>query len=47
MQKSGFLKSPSAALGFNFFVTAHLYVRLTPQFLQALRLGLFTKPSFH
>jgi hypothetical protein len=42
----GFVKSPSAALRFNFVVAAHLLVRLTPQFLRALHLELFTKPSF-
>ncbi len=42
----GLVKSPSAALRFNFVVAAHLYVRLTPQFLRALQLELFTKPSF-
>jgi hypothetical protein len=41
----GLVKSPSAALRFNFVVAAHLYVRLTPQFLRALHLELFTKPS--
>jgi hypothetical protein len=29
-----------------FVVAAHLYVRLTPQFLRALHLEFFTKPSF-
>ena len=42
----GFVKSPSAALRGNFVVAAHLEVRLTPQFLRALHLELFTKPSF-
>jgi hypothetical protein len=42
----GFVKSPPAALRFNFVVAAHLKVRLTPQFLRALHLGLFTKSSF-
>jgi hypothetical protein len=42
----GFVKSPSAALRFNFVVAAYLVVRFTPQFLRALRLELFTKPSF-
>jgi hypothetical protein len=42
----GFVKSPSAVLRGNFVVAAQLYVRLTPQFLRALHLGLFTKPSF-
>jgi hypothetical protein len=42
----GLVKSPSAALRFNFVVAAHLEVRLTPQFLRALHLELFTKPSF-
>jgi hypothetical protein len=42
----GFVKSPSAALRCNFVVAAHLSVRLTPQFLRALHLELFTKPSF-
>jgi hypothetical protein len=41
----GFVKSPSAALRFNFVVAAYLYVRFTPQFLRALHLELFTKPS--
>jgi hypothetical protein len=40
----GFVKSPSAALRFNFVVAAYLQVRLTPQFLRALQLELFTKP---
>jgi hypothetical protein len=31
----GLVKSPSAALRGNFVVAAHLYVRLTPQFLRA------------
>jgi len=30
----------------SFVVTAHLYVRLSPQFLRALHLELFTKPSW-
>jgi hypothetical protein len=30
----------------NFVVAAHLKVRLTPQFLRALHLELFTKPFF-
>jgi hypothetical protein len=42
----GFVKGPSAALRFNFAVAAHLKVRLTPQFLRALHLEPFTKPSF-
>jgi hypothetical protein len=42
----GFVKSPSAALRCNFVVAAHQKVRLTPQFLRALHLELFTKPSF-
>jgi hypothetical protein len=42
----GFVKSPSAALRFNIVVAAYLYVRFTPQFLRALHLELFTKPSF-
>ncbi|MCX5911989.1 MAG: hypothetical protein NTV04_08665, partial [Deltaproteobacteria bacterium] len=41
----GFVKSPSAALRFNFVVAAYLYVRFTPQFLRALHLELFTNPS--
>jgi hypothetical protein len=41
-----FVKSPSAALRFNFVVAAYLVVRFTPQFLRALHLELFTKPSF-
>jgi len=40
----GFVKSPSAALRFNFVVAAHLLERFTPQFLRALHLELFTKP---
>jgi hypothetical protein len=32
-------------LRFNFVVAAHLQVRFTPQFLRALQLELFTKPS--
>jgi hypothetical protein len=39
----GFVKSPSAALRFNFVVAAYLVVRFTPQFLRALQLELFTK----
>jgi len=31
----GFVKSPSAALRFNFVFAAHLFVRFTPQFLRA------------
>jgi hypothetical protein len=31
----GFVKSPSAALRFNFVVAAYLVVRFTPQFLRA------------
>jgi len=42
----GFVKGPSAALRFNFVAAAHLLMRLTPQFLRALHLELFTKPSF-
>jgi len=42
----GFVKNPSAVLRFNFVVAAHMFVRFTPQFLRALRLELFTKPSF-
>ena len=42
--KDGLVKSPSAALRFNFVVAAHLLVRFTPQFLRALHLELFTKP---
>jgi hypothetical protein len=42
--KNGFVKSPSAALRCNFVAAAHLFVRLTPQFLRALHLELFTKP---
>jgi len=41
----GFVKSPSAALRCNFVVAAHLSVRLTPQFLSALHLELFSQPS--
>jgi hypothetical protein len=44
-QNDGFVKSPSAALRFNFVVAAYLYVRFTPQFLRAWHLELFTKPS--
>jgi len=33
------------ALRFNFVAAAHPLVRLTPQFLRALHLELFTKPS--
>jgi hypothetical protein len=46
MKTDGFVKSPSAALHFNFVAAAHLQVRLTPQFLRALHLEFFTKPSF-
>jgi hypothetical protein len=42
----GFTKSPSAALRFNFVAAAHRTLRFTPQFLRALHLELFTKPSF-
>jgi hypothetical protein len=41
----GFVKSPSAALRCNFVIAAYPLVRLTPQFLRALHLELFTKPS--
>jgi hypothetical protein len=41
-----FVKNPSAALRFTFVVAAYLQVRLPPQFLCALHLELFTKPSF-
>jgi hypothetical protein len=41
---NGLAKSPSAALRFNFVIAAHPDVRLTPQFLRALHLELFTKP---
>jgi len=45
-----FVKSPSVPLGAglrgNFVAAAHPLVRLTPQFLRALHLELFTKPSF-
>jgi hypothetical protein len=44
-KSDGFAKSPSAALRFNFVPAAHMGVRLTPQFLRALHLELFTKPS--
>ncbi|MCX5910746.1 MAG: hypothetical protein NTV04_02335 [Deltaproteobacteria bacterium] len=44
-QNDGFVKSPSAALRFNFVVAAYLYGRFGSQFLRALRLELFTKPS--
>jgi hypothetical protein len=46
MNFDGLVKSPSAALRFNFVIAAHLLVRLIPQFLRALHLELFTKPSF-
>jgi hypothetical protein len=36
----GFVKSPSAALRFNFVVAAYVVVRFTPQFLRALHLEL-------
>jgi hypothetical protein len=36
MRFDGLVKSPSAALRGNFVAAAHLYVRLTPQFLRAL-----------
>jgi hypothetical protein len=39
------VKSPSAALRFNFVVAVHPEVRLTPQFLRAWHLELFTKSS--
>jgi hypothetical protein len=42
----GFVKSPSAALRFNFVVAAHPEVRLTPPFLRASHLELFTRSSF-
>jgi hypothetical protein len=42
----GLVKSPSAALRGNFVVAAHPSVRLPPQFLRALHLEFFTKPSF-
>jgi hypothetical protein len=42
----GLVKSPSAALRFNFVVAAYMFVRFTPQFLRAWHLELFTKPSF-
>jgi hypothetical protein len=45
MVSDGFVKSPAAALRFNFVVAAHPLVRLTPQFLRAWHLELFTKPS--
>jgi hypothetical protein len=35
LKGDGFVKSPSAALRFNFVVAAYLYVRFTPQFLRA------------
>jgi hypothetical protein len=48
--RDGFVKSPSVPLGaglrFTFVVAAHIGVRRTPQFLRALHLELFTKPSF-
>jgi hypothetical protein len=43
---NGLVKIPSAALGGNFVVAAQLSVRLTPQFLRALHLELFTRSSF-
>jgi hypothetical protein len=46
LKNDGLVKSPSAALRGNFVVAAHLYVRLTPRFLRALHLELFTKPFF-
>jgi hypothetical protein len=42
----GPVKSPSAALRFTFVAAAYLLVHLTPQFLRAWHLELFTKPSF-
>jgi hypothetical protein len=33
---NGLVKSPSAALRFNFVAAPHVQVRLTPQFLRAL-----------
>jgi len=45
-----FVKSPSAALRFNFFMRSlrgEALRDLTPQFLRALHLELFTKSSFH
>jgi len=41
----GFIKNPSAALRCNLVVAARLNVRLTLQFLRALQLEHFTKPS--
>jgi len=41
----GFVKGSYAALRFNFVVTTHLNVRLTPQISRALQLKPFTKPS--
>jgi len=41
----GFVKSPSAALRFDFVIAAHLLVRLIPQSSRALHLELFTEPS--
>jgi hypothetical protein len=41
----GCVKSPAAALRFNFVVAACLEARFTPQFLRALHLELFTQPS--
>jgi hypothetical protein len=46
LETDGFVKSPSAALRFNFVVAAYLLVRFTPQFLRAWHLELFTQPSF-
>jgi len=45
----GLVKSPSAALRFNFFMRSlrgEAHRDLAPQFLRALHLELFTKPSF-
>ena len=42
-KNSDFVKSPSAALRFNFVVAAYWFVRFTPQFLRALHMELFTK----
>jgi hypothetical protein len=41
----GLVKRPAAALRFNLVGQRTLSVRFTPQFLRALHLELFTKPS--
>ena len=46
----GLVKSPSVPLGaglrFNFVAAVYCFVRFAPQFLRALHLELFAKPSF-